>query len=79
LFKNLLEDSQIRVAVLKHDVIAFAHQTRAGRSTHLPVPDFFTRSLPSQLHSVAAGLRPPAGFSGMNSPMLKRFFTLPRV
>jgi hypothetical protein len=78
-FKNLLRDLQIRVAVLKHDIIALANQTRAGRSTHLPVPGFFGRSLLGQLLSVAAGLRPPAGFSGTTSAMSKRFFTLPRL
>jgi hypothetical protein len=44
--------------------------------TYLPVPEFFTQSLLSQLHSVAAGVYPQAGFSGVNSRMSKRFFTL---
>jgi hypothetical protein len=79
LFKNLLKDLQIRVAVLKNDIVALGNPTRAGRSTHLPVPGLFGRSLPGQLLSVAAGLRSPAGFSGSTSAMSKRFFTLQRL
>jgi len=64
---------------LKHDIVVLANRARRGRATHLPIPEFFMQSLLSQLHSVAAGLRPPAGFSGTDSALSKWFFTLPRV
>jgi len=79
LFKSLLTDLQIRVAVLKHDLVALGDRAREGRSTQLAVPWFFGRSRLGQLLSVAEGLRPPAGFSGTNSAMSKSFFTLRRL
>jgi hypothetical protein len=63
----------------EHGIIAEVNQACAGRSTHLPVVEFFPGSLPSYLHSLAAGLIPSAGFSGTTSPMSKSFFTLPWV